>query len=150
MNLEEKSNKAWELFRQYIDANGKRKTPEREITVRTIAEFRSHFNIEELFNAIQAKKMRITIATVYNTIRELEAAGLVHKLLVNKAARYEFVLNTRDEFYLICSTCGKITGFSDAELLTVLSGYRPKRFNVQHVSLVFQGTCNSCQSKKKK
>ena len=56
-----------DVLNQFLEKEGLRKTPERNIILDEIYKINKHFDVDELFNII-SKKNKISKATVYNTI----------------------------------------------------------------------------------
>lgn len=64
-------------FEEWLKASGHKKTPERMAILNLICEENSHFNLETLHDKMKQKPYRVSRATLYNTIRLLQEAGII-------------------------------------------------------------------------
>lgn len=69
-----------QIFTEYLNANGHRKTPERYAILDTIYSIDGHFDIDTLYSLMaDQENFRVSRATLYNTIILLINARLVIK-----------------------------------------------------------------------
>ncbi|OHC44254.1 MAG: transcriptional repressor, partial [Rhodobacteraceae bacterium GWE1_64_9] len=72
------------------EAKGLRMTEQRRIVARVIGAAEDHPDVEELFARAAAVDPRISLATVYRTVKLFEEAGILEKLEFGDGrARYE-------------------------------------------------------------
>ena len=67
------------ILKDYLELNNHRLTSERIFILKTIHEINSPFNVEDLFFIIQDTKIRVTKATIYNTLKLFVKANIISK-----------------------------------------------------------------------
>ena len=95
---------------------GLRITEQRKTIARVISEAEDHPDVETLHERASAVDSRISIATVYRTVRLFEEAGILFRHDFGEGrARYE--TSTEDHHdHLIDVESGKVIEFADAEV----------------------------------
>jgi Fur family ferric uptake transcriptional regulator len=99
--------------------NGLKMTGPRRVIARVLSEATDHPDVEELHRRANRLDQRISLATVYRTVRLLEAKGILERRdLGSRRARYEPSGDT-NHFHLIDQNGGKIVEFDapEAEIL---------------------------------
>ena len=97
-------------------AKGVKLTEQRKIIARVMSEANDHPNVDELYNRVSKIDSKISIATVYRTVKLFEESGILakHEFKGGKA-RYE-ELNESHHDHLIDIKSGEIIEFVDQEI----------------------------------
>jgi len=95
---------------------GVRLTDQRKIIAKIMSESKDHPNVDELHRRVSKIDTKISIATVYRTVKLFEESGIVekHDFKGNKS-RYEQAPNEHHD-HLIDINTGQITEFVDEDI----------------------------------
>lgn len=95
---------------------GLRITEQRRVIARVISDAEDHPDVEELYNRASAIDPKISIATVYRTVRLFEEAGILDRHdFGDGRSRYEAAPEAHHD-HLIDVETGKVVEFVDPEL----------------------------------
>ena len=105
-----------ETIEQKCIKKGVKLTDQRKIIAKVMSEANDHPNVDELYNRVSKIDSKISIATVYRTVKLFEEFGILakHEFKGDKA-RYE-QLNESHHDHLIDVKSGEIIEFVDQEI----------------------------------
>ena len=97
-------------------SKGVKLTEQRKIIARVMSNSQDHPDVDELYNRVSKIDSKISIATVYRTVKLFEEAGILakHDFKGNKARYEQTTLDHHD--HLIDINTGEITEFVDDEI----------------------------------
>jgi Fur family ferric uptake transcriptional regulator len=105
-----------ETIEQKCLIKGVKLTEQRKIIARVMTDSNDHPNVDELHNRVSKIDSKISIATVYRTVKLFEESGIVtkHDFRGGKA-RYEQLMESHHD-HLIDIKTGEIIEFVDEEI----------------------------------
>jgi Fur family peroxide stress response transcriptional regulator len=120
-------------------------TRQRDAVLQVIREREDHPTANEIFQAARLRLPTISYATVYNSLRFLKEAGLVHEIKFgDSASRYDRETDRHD--HAICNDCGKLVDFDIPQTADLLQeAARKSRFKPVSVHLTLRGVCPDCR-----
>jgi len=101
----------------------------------------------EIEDALRAAKRRVSRASVYRVLDELERLRLVQRVETGQAmVRYERVCSHHEHHHhLVCDGCGVIIPFSDDALEQAISSLSERvPLTVSEHEIVLRGACRDC------
>jgi len=133
------------MMQEYQSMHRMRNTPERRLILRMIVDHPGGITAQELVEKV--KPHFISPATVYNTLKMLEKAHVVHCLHAQhngRLMRYELTLGERNTIQIVCSKCGRIAKVRDKSTEMAIHMKRYPNFIMRHYSLYVFGECKHC------
>ena len=105
-----------ETIEQKCIAKGVKLTDQRKIIAKVMSESNDHPDVDELYNRVSKIDSKISIATVYRTVKLFEESGIVAKHdFKGGKARYEELSESHHD-HLIDIKTGEIIEFVDDEI----------------------------------
>lgn len=137
------------LVERALRQRGFRWTQQRAAIVHTALLTHEHFTADELLVRCRQQDPNVSRATVYRTLAVLEQAGFVEGLDTGDGGRrFEHVLGHGHHDHMVCTGCGAIFEFHDAELERRQAAAAKRiGFRVERHSLRIHGRCRACQGK---
>lgn len=138
---------AKEKFKNFLEQNKHRKTPERFAILKEIYINQHHFDAEELYIKMKRNAYRVSRATIYNTLDILGKCDLIrcHQFGDNKTL-YERSYGIAEHDHVICTSCGDIKEFDDQYVReAVVQRAADLGWRIQRHALNIYALCDQCK-----
>jgi Fur family ferric uptake transcriptional regulator len=135
------------LERRLRDA-GERITPQRRLIAGILQEQGGHLSAEEIHRLARRRHPRLSLATVYRTLRWMKESGLVRELRLNgERHRYEIDRNEAHQ-HMVCLNCGEVIEFTCGHCPEIHGGLAKKHgFHITGARVRLLGYCADCQAR---
>jgi Fur family ferric uptake transcriptional regulator len=108
------------VFRRRLKAEGQKYTPERARVLDAVIQMDGLFEADQLLDELRAADYRVSKATVYRTIRLMQDAGIVQRVLAaGDQPRYQLVYGARPADLLIRIDTGQTIAIDVPELIAI-------------------------------
>jgi Fur family ferric uptake transcriptional regulator len=131
----------------YMETQGLKRSRQRELVAEAFFAMRGHVSVEELVLRARRRDPRVSVATVYRTVKLLVESGAASaRRFGDGQTRYEAAAGREHHDHLICTACGQIEEFAD-EQIEALQALVARRhgFEVESHKLELYGRCGSCR-----
>lgn len=124
---------------------GYKMTPQRRAILRMLSALGTHLTAEQIYEQVRGTMPDLSLATVYNTLRELVSIEVVRELELGLGKRYYEVARAQHA-HLLCLNCNKVYDLPvDWDDLGILlssgNGFIPLSYEI-----VVHGYCANCGS----
>lgn len=128
---------------QVLKEKGLRVTPQRYAVYANLLNRDDHPSVDQLLSDLNQDFPVSSQATVYSSLKALEAAGLVREVLLEGVSRYDANIGPHHHFH--CQCCGAIEDivwetFPSLDMTQLRRGLTPQRYEV-----MVEGVCDRCQ-----
>lgn len=136
-----------ELLDKYMNERGLKSTRQRALIIDTFFESGGHQTVEEVHARVRENDARVSMATVYRTMKLLSESGLAHaRNFGDGQTRYEAAIGRHHHDHLICTNCNKIIEFENDRIEALQDAVAKKHgFRVISHKMELYGLCRDCQ-----
>ncbi len=137
-----------DLFRSYLHQHRLPVTHQREAIAMSLFESEHHLSVDDLADLLRDRGEHVGKATIYRTLSLLVKAELAREHDFGEGfKRYEHQPGEALHDHLICTSCGKVVGFSRAAMDELQEEIAAEYgFGVQSRRLKIYGLCHDCQA----
>lgn len=137
-----------DINRKALSLAGARMTNQRALIMEIIRQ--GHLDADEIYRRAREKRPRLSLSTVYRTLRTLTELGLVEELHFDETHHHYEVKTSIEHHHLLCLGCGKVVEFSCllSPKMKENIGHE-KGFEVTGAEVRMTGYCAKCRQKRK-
>jgi Fur family ferric uptake transcriptional regulator len=135
------------LLQAEITRLGLKHSRQRDLVAEVFFEIGGHVSVEQLVAAARRTDPRVSVATVYRTMKLLADCGLAFpRQFDGIQTRYEPAAGRPHHDHLICTRCGLIEEFAEERIETLQTRVADTHgFQVETHKLELYGRCASCR-----
>jgi len=135
------------LLDKYMAEKGLKSTRQRALIVETFFDAGGHVSVEDVWSRVRKLDARVSVATVYRTMKLLAESGLAHaRNFGDGQTRYEAAIGREHHDHLICTRCNKIIEFENDRIETMQDMVAKRHgFRVTSHKMELYGLCRDCQ-----
>lgn len=138
-----------QIFEDFLEKNGLRDTPQRELMLDEFLKREGHITAAELYDIVKQRDRTIGQATVYRALKLFCEAGLAGEVdFGDGVMRYEHRYRHKHHDHLVCQGCGKTVEVVDTvieELQQRLSAQYG--FELTGHEMYLYGLCEKCRGR---
>ena len=141
--------KSLENSHRVLSVPGLRITNQRVLILEIIRQGQGHLDADEVYRRARDKQPRLSLSTVYRTLRMFKKLGLVEELHFGEAHHHYEIKPSAEHHHLVCIGCGKVVEFEcplSQQMKENVS--REKGFQVTDVEVSMMGYCPTCRQSK--
>jgi Fur family ferric uptake transcriptional regulator len=135
------------VLSRYMAQHGLKSTRQRSLIIDTFFTSGGHLSVEDVWNKVRKLDARVSVATVYRTMKLLSDCGLAHaRNFGDGQTRYEAAAGRNHHDHLICTRCGTIVEFENDRIEQLQEAVARKHgFTVKSHKMELYGLCRDCQ-----
>lgn len=132
----------------FIEERGLKHSRQRERIAEAFFRMGGHVTVEQLVLRCRRDDPRVSVATVYRTMKLLSECGLASARQFNDGqTRYEPAVGRAHHDHLICTRCGAIVEFANERIESLQAAVaRRHGFEVESHRLELYGRCARCRA----
>jgi Fur family ferric uptake transcriptional regulator len=134
-------------FREYLASRPRpqRFTDQQRDMVQFIFRQHTHFDADQLIDAMKQAGFSVSRATVYRTLTKLVDAGLLRRIELGPRMVYDHDYGYPQHEHLVCGKCGKMIEFQNPAIEAVIRNVcREHNFQTSGHTFIVRGTCADC------
>lgn len=125
---------------------GQRITNQRRLLLQLLRRSKGHLDADELFRLAKEREARLSLSTVYRTLRLFKELGLIEERHFSEDHHHYEAKGERDHHHVVCLGCGKVIEF-DFPLAGKMKEDVSKQtsFDILSVDVSMEGYCDRCR-----
>ena len=122
-------------FYSFLKENGLKPTSQRNLIVKQLLNGRNrHFTAEDLYDEMKLKKIRISLATIYNTLHSFVEKKIL-KLVSIKEGKTIFCTNMKNHYHFFNTKTGRLIDIPCDEIKILKLPKAPKGTKINNIEI---------------
>jgi len=122
-------------FFSFLKENGLKPTSQRNLIVKQLLNGRNrHFTAEDLYDEMKLKKIRISLATIYNTLHSFVEKKIL-KLVSIKEGKTIFCTNMKNHYHFFNTKTGRLIDIPCDEIKILKLPKVPKGTKINNIEI---------------
>jgi Fur family peroxide stress response transcriptional regulator len=123
-------------------------TTQRKAVYGIVQQSNDHPTAADVIERLHSNGYNFAYGTVYNSLRYLTNAGLIHELKLGEtSSRYDGRIDEHQ--HIVCRRCGRVDEvFSVVPVGWVNTVANETNYTVDHSHVIFEGVCSACRTVK--
>tara|TARA_B100000586_G_scaffold186218_1_gene136855 strand:+ start:1416 stop:1832 length:417 start_codon:yes stop_codon:yes gene_type:complete len=122
-------------FFSFLKENGLKPTSQRNLIVKQLLNGRNrHFTAEDLYDEMKLKKIRISLATIYNTLHSFVEKKIL-KLVSIKEGKTIFCTNMKNHYHFFNTKTGRLIDIPCDEIKILKLPKAPKGTKINNIEI---------------
>ena len=128
------------------ELKGQRVTTQRRLLLDLLRQSGGHLDADELYRLAKDRESRISLSTVYRSLRLFKELGLVDERRFAEEHYHYEAKGKRQHHHLVCLGCGKVIEFEHPVLGKVKEDVgRQSGFEIVGADVHMEGYCSDCR-----
>lgn len=123
---------------------GLRLTPQRRAIIEALAGDTTHPLAEEIAARVASRVPGVSLSTVYKTLHEFAAIGMIRELDMPGAMRFD--TNVNPHAHLLCDSCGAVIDIAVPSGVVESLSDAAGTMTVSDIEITLHGTCSACSA----
>jgi Fur family transcriptional regulator, ferric uptake regulator len=137
------------LSKHSLSKSGKRVTSQRTLILKIIQQGGEHLDADEIYRRASAIQPRLSLSTVYRTLKVLKEPGLIEELHLDDSHHHYEMKSTPKHHHLVCLGCNKVIEFEYAISRQLKRNLPEARdFHIVDTEIRITGYCPQCWHKR--
>ena len=128
------------------ELRGQRSTSQRRLLLQLLRHSEGHLDADELFRLAKEREPRISLSTVYRSLRLFKELGLIEEQHFSEDHHHYKVKGEGDHHHLVCLGCGKVIEFELSLAGRIKEDVSKQTgFDILGVDVSMEGYCDRCR-----
>lgn len=128
------------------ELSGQRVTSQRRLLLDLLHRSEGHLDADELYRLAKEREPRLSLSTVYRSLRLFKELGLVEERHFAEEHHHYEAKGDWEHHHLVCLGCGRVVEFEFPQARQVMEDMgKETGFDIISAELYLEGYCESCR-----